>query len=198
MDASTAFRGQIPGLTLRRAFRYSDAAATLSLKASAVEPDVRVETRDTLSLGEDHTTLADSFTADITRAGIFNLSFVMPNGFDVDSISGAVLSQWTESKTDDGRVITLHLTGKTLGRQQFCHHPGRPGVKTARGWKVPQVVVREANKQRGTLLIVPEQGMGLQAAAREGYTQLDPQKSGIRQKGRAGLQPVAGSRQPDA
>ena len=183
LNAAAAFRGQIPGLTLRRAFRYSDTAASLSLKASAVEPDVRVETRDTLSLGEDHTTLADSFTADITRAGIFNLSFVMPEGFDVDSISGAALSQWTEFKTNDGRVITLHLSGKTLGRQEFAITLAGPGVKTARGWKVPQVVVREAGKQRGTLLIVPEQGMGLQAAAREGYTQLDPQKSGIRQKG---------------
>jgi len=36
---------QIPGLTLRRAFRYADPKATASLKASAVEPDVRVETQ---------------------------------------------------------------------------------------------------------------------------------------------------------
>jgi hypothetical protein len=180
LNASSAFRGQIPGLTLRRAFRYSDAAASLSLKASAVEPDVRVETRDTLSLGEDHTTLADSFAADITRAGIFSLSFLMPDGFDVDSISGAALSQWTESKTNDSRVITLHLSGKTLGRQEFAITLAGPGVKTAQGWKVPQVVLREANKQHGTLLIVPEKGMGLQAATREGYSQLDPQKAGIR------------------
>ncbi|HXR08606.1 MAG TPA: hypothetical protein VN765_14820, partial [Candidatus Acidoferrum sp.] len=183
MDAGSAFRGQIAGLTLRRAFRYAEAAASLTLKASAVEPDVRVESRDTLSLGEDHTTLADSFTADITKAGIFNLSFVMPKGFDVDSISGAALSQWTELKSDAERVITLHLTGKTLGRQEFAITLAGPGVKTARNWKAPQVVVREANKQRGTLLIVPEQGMGLQAATNQGYMQLDPQKSGIRQKG---------------
>jgi hypothetical protein len=32
-------------------------------------------------------------------------------------------------------------------------------------------------------LVVPEQGMRLQAATTEGLTQLDPQKSGIRQKG---------------
>ena len=181
--AVAAFRGQIPGLTLRRAYHYSDAAATLSLKASAVEPDVRVETRDTLSLSEDHTTLADSFTVDITSAGIFALSFLMPAGFDVDSISGAALSQWTESKSGAGRVITMHLTGKTLGRQEFAITLAGPGVKTARGWKVPQVAVREANKQHGTLLIAPEQGMGLQASAHEGYTQLDPQKFGIRPKG---------------
>ncbi len=182
-DAVAVLQNQIAGLTLRRAFRYSDAAATLSLSASAVEPDVRVESDDTLSLGEDHTVLADNFTADITRAGIFALSFVMPAGFDIESISGAVLSQWTELKTDAGRVITLHLTGKTQGRQQFNVTLAGPGVRTAREWKAPQVVLREAGKQRGTLLIVPEQGMRLQALAREGCTQLDPQNSGIRQKG---------------
>ena len=178
--AVAAFRGQIPGLALRRAFRYSDATATLTLKASAVEPDVRIETSDTLSLGEDHTTLADSFTADIRKAGIFSLSFVMPRGFDVDSISGATLSQWTELKTNDDRIITLHLAGKTVGSQKFAITLAGPGVKSAQGWKVPHVVLREAGKQWGTLLIVPEQGMGFPAVIATNYTQLDPQKSGIR------------------
>ena len=51
-------RGQIAGLTLRRAFRQGDAKGALALKASAVEPDVRVETQETLSLSEDRTLLA--------------------------------------------------------------------------------------------------------------------------------------------
>ena len=97
-----SLQAQIPGLTVRRAFRYADAKATASLKASAVEPDVRVETQDTLSLGEDRTVLAANATVDITRAGIFRLSFVLPAGIDVESISGAALSHWTESKTDAG------------------------------------------------------------------------------------------------
>jgi hypothetical protein len=186
-DAVAALQGQIPDLALRRAFRYSDTNATVALRAAAVEPDVRVETDDTLSLGEDRTVLADNFTVDVTRAGIFELSFLMPAGFDVESISSPVLSQWTELKTEAGRVITLHLTGKTQGQQSFALTLAGPGVKTARNWPVPQVVVREAGKQRGALLIVPEQGMRLQVAAREGYTQLDPQKSGVRQKGVLGF-----------
>ena len=186
-DAVAALQGQISDLTLRRAFRYSDTNASVALRAAAVEPDVRVETDDTLSLGEDRTVLADNFTVDITRAGIFELSFLMPAGFDVESISSPVLSQWTELKTEAGRVITLHLSGKTQGRQSFALTLAGPGVKTARDWKVPQVVLREAGKQRGALLIVPEQGMRLQVAAREGYTQLDPQKSGVKQKGVLGF-----------
>ncbi|HUS36163.1 MAG TPA: hypothetical protein VM680_12500, partial [Verrucomicrobiae bacterium] len=48
---------------------------------------------------------------------------------------------------------------------------------------VPRLIFREASKQRGQLVIVPEQGMRLQVAQREDVTQLDPEKAGIRQKG---------------
>ena len=174
---------QFPGLTVRRAFRYSDTSAMALVKASPVEPDARVETQDTLSLGDDRTVLASTASVTITRAGIFRLSFVMPAGFDVESISGAALSHWTELKTAAGRVITLNLTGKTEGQQQFIVSLSGPGVKSGNAWSVPSISFREAGKQRGTLLVVPEQGMRLQVVTREGVTQLDPQKSGIRQKG---------------
>ena len=174
---------QFPGLTVRRAFRYSDPQATALLKASAVEPDIRVETQDTLSLGEDRTLLASTANVNITRAGIFKLSFILPTDFDVESISGAALSHWTELKTDAGRVITLNLNGKTIGQQQFNITLSGPGVKTASAWAVPQILLREAGKQRGTLLVVPEQGMRLQATTLNGVTQLDPQKAGVHQKG---------------
>src|SRR6185436_4075189 len=79
-------QAQLPGLTVRRAFGYADVKATVSLKASAVEPDVRVESQDTLSLGEDRTVLASNAAVEITRAGIFRLCFAMPAGFDVEAI----------------------------------------------------------------------------------------------------------------
>jgi hypothetical protein len=182
-ETIAALQTQIPGLTVRRALRYADTKALASVKASAVEPDVRVETQDTLSLGEDRTVLAVNANVNITRAGIFRLSFLMPSGFDVESVSGSALSHWTELKTDAGRVITLHLNGKTEGQQQFAISLAGPGLRATNAWPVPQLVLREASKQRGTLLIVPEQGMRLQVASRDGITQLDPQKAGIRQKG---------------
>jgi hypothetical protein len=182
-ELAQSLAAQIPGLTVRRAFRYSDATATATLQASPVESDVRVETQDTLSLGEDRTVLAANLTADITRAGIFKLSFVLPIGFDVEAISGAALSHWTESKSDAGRIITLNLKGKTEGRQQFTISLAGAGTKATRGWAVPQLVLREAGKQQGTLLVVPEQGMQLQVATVDGLSQLDPQRSGVRQKG---------------
>jgi hypothetical protein len=101
----------------------------------------------------------------------------------VESISGAALSQWTELKTDAGRVITLNLAGKTEGEQPFILNLSGPGVKSANAWPVPQVTFLEAGKQNGALLIVPEQGMRLEPAASTNVMQLDPQKAGILQKG---------------
>jgi hypothetical protein len=176
-------RVQIAGLTLRRAFRYADAKGTVALKASPVEPDVRVETQETLSLGEDRTVLAANVAVAVTRAGIFRVSFVLPAGLDVESISGAALSHWTELKATAGRIITLHLKGKTEGQQQFSVSLVGPGTRAMTNFAVPRLVFREAGKQRGQLVIVPEQGMRLQVVTRDGVTQLDPQKSGIRQKG---------------
>jgi hypothetical protein len=176
-------RAQVAGLTLRRAYRSADAQGTVTVKASAVEPDVRVDTQETLSLGEDRTVLAVNAALNITRAGIFRVSFVLPAGLDVESIGGEALSHWTELRSDDGRVITLHLKGKTTGQQQFSVTLAGPGLKAAQGVTVPRLLFREAGKQRGQLVIVPEQGMRLQIGARDNVTQLDPQKSGIRQKG---------------
>ncbi len=182
-NLAPALAGQIPGLTVRRAFRYADVKTTATVKASAVEPDVRVQSQDTLSLGEDRAALAVNTTVDITRAGIFRLSFALPAGMDVESITGEALSHWTESKIGEARIITMHLRGRTEGPQKFAINLTGPGLKAAKAWAAPQLVFREANKQRGTFLVVPEQGMRLQVTTREGVTQLDPQKSGIKQKG---------------
>ena len=178
-----SLQGQVAGITMRRAYQYVEARATATLKASAVEPDVRVEAQETLTLEEPRTVLAVNANVDIERAGIFKLSFVLPAGMDVESISGKALSHWTDAKTDAGRLITLNLLGKTEGQQQFAISLAGPGAKATNNWAVPQLVFREASKQQGTLVVAPEQGIQLQVASRDGVAELDPQKSGIQQKG---------------
>ncbi|MEW6157650.1 MAG: hypothetical protein AB1813_09470, partial [Verrucomicrobiota bacterium] len=174
---------QIPGLTLRRAFRYADATARLVLAASAVQPDVRVETHETLSLGEDRHVLAVQFVAHIARAGIFKLSFALPADYEIESVSGQALSHWTELKSGNDRIITLHLRGKTEGDQNFSLTLTSPGMGSRAEFVAPRVSFREASKQTGQVVVVPELGMRLHVKTREGIAQLDPQKAGVTQKG---------------
>ena len=153
--AGPAF-GQPPSLTLRRAYRYTDARQTCNVRAAAVESDVRVETQQTLSLGEDRVLLAASLNVEISRAGVFKLSFALPPGFDVESISGPALSHWTELGEGGDRVVTLHLKGKTEGPQVFAVSLAGPGLHATSGWPVPRLVLLEPATQRGQLLRVPE------------------------------------------
>ncbi len=174
---------QIPGLTLRRAFRYSESSARLILSASAVQPDIRVETLETFSLGEDRSVLASQLAVHITRAGIFKLSFPLPADYEVESLTGPALSHWTELKADNQRIITLHLRGKNEGDQAFSITLAGPGTGNRKEWEAPRLAFREANKQTGQLVIAPELGMRLHAKVRDGLTQLDPLKAGVQQKG---------------
>ncbi len=176
-------KGTASGLTLRRAYRYSAPGAVARLQAAAVEPDVRVESQQTLSLGEDRILLAANLTVEVTRAGIFKLTFPLPEGMDVETVSGPALSHWTELRADGRRLITLNLKGKTEGSQPFAVTLAGPGVRATTNWAVPRIEFQAASKQRGQLLVVPEQGLRLQVTQRQGVTQLDPTQAGVRQKG---------------
>ncbi|MEI7732755.1 MAG: hypothetical protein WCO56_24500 [Verrucomicrobiota bacterium] len=181
INAETA--RQIPGLTVRRAYRYSEATAQLTISAAAVQPDVRVDTQDTLSLGEDRTLLVSQLSVNIARAGIFKLTFALPADFEVETLTGTALSHWTEMKAEGGRVITMHLRGKTEGNTTFNITLTGPGLANKKTWEAPRLTLREATKQTGQLVLVPEQGIRLHIKQRDGLTQLDPKRIGQTQKG---------------
>ena len=174
---------QIAGLTLRRAFRYSDATATISLAADAVEPDIRVVSRQNLLLSEDRVVLGVNLTVNITRAGVFSLSFALPDGMDVESLSGEALSHWTELTVDGERLVKLHLAGKTEGQIAFAISLVGPGTQGRASVSAPRLSLIEADKESGQLVVSPQQGMRLLFEDREGVMQLDPKREGITQQG---------------
>ena len=176
-------RSEFAGLTVRRAYRYSGRAAGLTLKASAVQPDIRVTTNQRLSLGEDRSVLLVNLAARITRAGVFKLSFAMPAGLEIESITGNALSHWTDIKSGDDTVVTLHLKGKTEGNAQFQINLAGAGLEKTESWQVPRVAIREATKENGQLFIIPEQGIRVYMKDRDGVSQLDPKQAGIRDRG---------------
>ncbi len=165
--------------TVRRAYHYGAEPPSLKAEALAVEPDVRVDSLQRLSLGEDRVLLAAHLNVAITRAGIFKLSFALPAGFELESLSGDQLSQWTESTTGGNRVITLNLKGKTLGNAAFDITLSSPGLAARTNWAVPHLLITEAGKQTGQLVLLPELGLRPQVSTRNNLTQIDPKDAGL-------------------
>jgi hypothetical protein len=114
----TTKEGQ-PLASLQQVFRYGSGEAHVSLRVAAVAPEVRVASKQLYSFGDDRLVLSADLRVSITRAGLFKLSFALPDGLEVEALSGAALSQWTEATENGQRIVTLQLNGRTIGEQAF-------------------------------------------------------------------------------
>jgi hypothetical protein len=171
-----------PLVTVQQVWRYGQSGGQLDLRIAAVAPEVRVASRQVLSLDDDRLVMAADLHVAITRVGLFQLSFALPEGFEVEALSGAALSHWTEAPEGSQRIVTLHLTGRTIGEQSFALTLAGAAPHAQQAWPVPRLFVREATRQTGEVLLVPGKGLRLRAVEREKVTQLDPRSVG-------GLQP---------
>jgi hypothetical protein len=169
--------------TIRDNYRYNSTDARLTATVSEIEPDVRVTANQSVSLGEDRIVLNTNLVVDITRSGIFRLSFPLPEGMDVESLSGASLSHWTEVNEKGQRIVVMHLRGRTLGRQQFSLSLTGQGLGRKASWTAPKIAIREAFRQNGDLTIVPEEGLRLHVTKRDNVTQIDPGRGAGTPKG---------------
>ncbi|RKX34119.1 MAG: hypothetical protein DRP71_08085, partial [Verrucomicrobia bacterium] len=172
-----------PVAVLQNVWRYGQSGGRLELTVAPVAPEVRVAGRQVFSLGDDRLVMAAEFEVSIMRVGLFNLSFELPEGLEVEALSGPALSHWTEGEEGGTRLVTLHLVGQTMGEQTFSLTLAGAAPRARDSWSIPRLSMREATRQTGELLIVPGKGIRLRAVERKGVTQLDPRSVGGTQPG---------------
>ena len=163
---------------LHRVYRYGDEGGTLRVTVAAVTPEVRVNTKQILSLGDERVMLAITASVDIARAGLFKLSFPLPEGFEVESLSGNSLSHWTDITADDGRKVVMHLNGKTLGAHTFTLSLTATTPDAEEDWELPCFQLEEAVRQTGQLVVQPATGIRLTTLARQNISEVDPRMVG--------------------
>jgi hypothetical protein len=182
-----------PLALLQNAFRYGTGAVKAKLKVTAVAPELRAESWQLVSLGEDRLVVATDLAVTITRSGVFRLDLDVPDGLEIESATGEGLSHWTEGKVDGKRIVTFHLSGKTMGRREFSLTlTGRPTGAQAK-WQVPRLSLRDASRETGVLTVVPERGLQVRAVERKNVSQLDPRElaDGPKETSRAAARPGA-------
>lgn len=163
---------------LHRVYRYGSEGGTLSLRVAPVAPEVRVTSKQVLSLGEERVVLGVNFSAEITRSGLFQLSFPLPDGYEVESLSGASLHHWAELSEGDSRQIVLHLNGKTLGTQTFSLSLTSASPEDIDEWTLPRFELNEASRQTGDLIVRPTTGIRLRTLTRQNVSEVDPRTLG--------------------
>ncbi len=161
---------------LQHAFRYGKEEASLKTRITEVAPELRSESWQLVSLGDDRLVVTTDLSVNITRSGVFKLGVEIPADLEIEAATGEGLSHWTESTAEGKRVLTLHLSGKTMGRRDFnIILTGRPPGSLA-NWPVPRVSLRDASRETGIVTIVPDRGLQVRAVERKNISQIDPRE----------------------
>lgn len=174
-----------PLATLQHAFRYGPDPALAKVRVTAVSPEIRSEFWQLVSLGEDRLLLSSEIAVTITRAGVFRLQVELPEALEIESATGEGLSHWSEGKVTGKRVLTLHLTGKTVGTCAFHVVLSGPAPGARENWPVPRLNVTGASRETGLLTVVPERGLQVRAVSRKHVSQVDPRELVGQAKGSA-------------
>ncbi len=165
-----------PLATVQHAFRYGTEEASATLKVAEVAPELRAESWQLVSLGEDRLLVSTDLKVNITRSGIFRLELEIPNDLEIETATGEHLSHWTEGNVNGKRVMTLHLLGKTMGACDFNITLTGRSPAAQEKWQLPRFSLRSASRETGVLIIVPERGLQVRAAERKNISQLDPRE----------------------
>lgn len=170
--------------TLHRVYRYGADGGQLALRVVPVQPEVRVISKQVLSLGDERIVLGINLVAEISRAGLFQLSFPLPDGLEVESLTGAALHHFSELTENGQRQVVLHLNGKTLGRQEFALTlVGAFNPASVDTWPLPRFELNEANRQTGELVVRPTTGIRLRTVSQQGISEADPRSVGGKAQG---------------
>ncbi|MEO5957975.1 MAG: hypothetical protein ABIR80_02575, partial [Opitutaceae bacterium] len=74
-----------PLAAVQQVWRYGATGGRVELKIAAVAPEVRVSSKQVLSLDDDRIVMAVDLRVAITRVGLFKLSFALPAGLEVEA-----------------------------------------------------------------------------------------------------------------
>ncbi|MBC7964796.1 MAG: hypothetical protein H7Z17_02630, partial [Fuerstia sp.] len=167
-----------PQATLHCVYRYGTDGGELAVRVAPVASEVRVISKQVLSLGDERVVLAANFAVDISRAGLFQLSFPLPDGLEVESLTGAALHHWAEVSEEGKRRIVLHLNGKTIGAQGFSLTLSGTAPTDIGQWEIPRFELNEAARQTGEMVVRPTTGIRLRTVSRQNVSETDPRTLG--------------------
>ena len=139
--------------------------------------------KQVLSLGDERVVLGVNFAAEISRAGLFQLSFPCQTDLKSSRLRVSALHHWSELTEDDQRQIILHLNGKTIGTQTFSLTLAGTAPTDVGDWQIPRFELNEATRQTGELVVRPTTGIRLRTVSRQNVSETDPRTMGGKGQG---------------
>ncbi|HBC87287.1 MAG TPA: hypothetical protein DCZ94_10055 [Lentisphaeria bacterium] len=156
------------GPALKKAFRYNKPPASITVKASAVEPELRVKENYTVSFEEEKTVLTSDLNLEIAKSGIFSVSIDIPENYDIDKVTGSDVQHWDEISEKNVHKILVHFDKSICGTTDIHLELTLSERKREKSMTIPKITVSGTQKHKGDLTITLERGTRMDIASRQG------------------------------
>ena len=180
-DAARVLAG-VDKAAMKRAFRYNSMPYAARVAADQVLPELRLEEVSSLDISSEQLRLSSSLNVTVSKSGIFALCIQIPEGFDVDSLSGEAVSHWDEV-IGGTRELVINFSRQVIGTTSMELTLSRSGRDLEPAFSVPRIRIDDVLKHTGTMAVTVERGIRVTPVTRDGVSELSPRELGIRQDG---------------
>lgn len=150
-----------------RAYRYSGIGAELKMEIDEVKPEIRVDENVQVSFDDERVVLSSQLKLDIIKGGIFVTELQIPEGMEINTITGNDIQHWNEIRKDRQRRAVINFKRRisdstTIKCELF---------KIASSYKeekVPSLTLKDVDKHRGTLTVSAVKGITMRVLLRNG------------------------------
>lgn len=163
---------------IKRALKYHQLPASVNVYVEKVLPELRVAEQSHLDVSEERVVLSSRLTLTVDKAGIFSTWLGLPDGYDVESLTGEEVSHWDEHKTSTN-AVTVHFHQQVMGERTISLVLTRTEKGVGTEIVVPRIHLQHAIKHHGTVTISAERGIRLSTAEKDGVSELNPRELGI-------------------
>ncbi len=179
---------------VKRAYRYQQPPVSIPVSATRVESELRATEEARVDITDERVVLSSRLQIDIAKAGVFTVWLELPEGFDIDALSGDDVSHWDEVKDETGkpeaskaRAVAVQFVRQAQGLRNLNVVLSRQERGRMDEIEMPRVSVRGSLKHTGTLAVSTERGLRASTVKREGATEVNPRDLGIQQQGYLGF-----------
>ncbi|MBN2684893.1 MAG: hypothetical protein JXR40_06405 [Pontiellaceae bacterium] len=180
-DAARLLSVNVEG-RVKRAFRYNQLPFSVQISADEVLPELRLEEATSLDVATEQIRLSSRLNVTVAKSGVFSLRLQIPDGFDIDSLTGEAVSHWDEV-SGDMREVVVNFKNQVLGTIPLNLVLSRSGRDLESSFAMPRVRLAGALKHAGTLAVTVERGIRITSAERDGVSEIAPRELGMRQEG---------------
>jgi hypothetical protein len=160
---------------MRRAFRYDDPTTVrIALRAEPVQPEVRVSESGSFSVGDERNVLSTMLELTVAKAGIFSARLQIPDGYDIETLTGRDVSHWDDTRRS-GQGVEVFFRRRVLGATTLNLVLTRTQRGIPEQIAVPRVALQDSSRHTGHMAVAAERGVRLTVDEQQGVSVRKPE-----------------------